>query len=84
MSKILIVEDDKEINKLLADFLHGNGYETVCADEGKKATLLLKKQDFSLVIMDLMLPWVLSEAMDSVISPANDPSLISKLLDKMT
>lgn len=57
MSKILIVEDDKEINKLLADFLQNNGYETVCADEGKKATFLLKKQDFSLVIMDLMLPY---------------------------
>lgn len=57
MSRILIVEDDSEINKLLSDFLQSNGYETVCAEDGKKATLLLKKQDFSLVIMDLMLPY---------------------------
>ncbi|MBE6853241.1 MAG: response regulator transcription factor [Ruminococcus sp.] len=57
MRKILIVEDDSEINKLLADFLQSNGYETVCADDGQKAIMLMKKQDFCLVIMDLMLPY---------------------------
>ena len=39
---------------------------------------------FMLYVMDLMLPWVLPEAMDCVSSPANDPSLISILLDKLT
>lgn len=38
---------------------------------------------FMLYVMDLLLPWVLSEPMDSVSSPANDPSLISKVLDKL-
>ncbi|MBQ8786985.1 MAG: response regulator transcription factor [Oscillospiraceae bacterium] len=57
MSRILIVEDDHEINKLLADFLQKNGYETVSAEDGGKASLLLRKQDFDLVLMDLMLPY---------------------------
>lgn len=57
MSRILIVEDDHEINKLLADFLQKNGYETESAEEGGKASLLLRKQDFDLVLMDLMLPY---------------------------
>ncbi len=57
MSRILIVEDDHEINKLLSDFLQKNGYETDSAEDGGKASLLLRKQDFDLVLMDLMLPY---------------------------
>ncbi|MBP1549573.1 MAG: response regulator transcription factor [Oscillospiraceae bacterium] len=57
MSRILIVEDDHEINKLLADFLQKNGYETNSAEDGGKASLLLRKQNFDLVLMDLMLPY---------------------------
>lgn len=57
MSRILIVEDDHEINKLLADFLQKSGYETESAEDGSKAALLLRKQDFDLVLMDLMLPY---------------------------
>lgn len=57
MSRILIVEDDYEINKLLVDFLQKNGYETDSAEDGGKASLLLRKQDFDLVLMDLMLPY---------------------------
>lgn len=57
MSRILIVEDDHEINKLLVDFLQKNGYETDSAEEGSKASLLLRKKDFDLVLMDLMLPY---------------------------
>lgn len=57
MSRILIIEDDHEINKLLADFLQKNGYETDSAEDGGKASLLLRKQDFDLVLMDLMLPY---------------------------
>lgn len=57
MSKILIVEDDREINKLLADFLQKNGYDTESAEDGSKASLLLNKGNFELVLMDLMLPY---------------------------
>ncbi|MBQ7980441.1 MAG: response regulator transcription factor [Oscillospiraceae bacterium] len=57
MSRILIVEDDSEINKLLADFLQNSSYETESAEDGGKASLLLRKQDFDLVLMDLMLPY---------------------------
>lgn len=57
MSRILIVEDDREINRLLADFLQRNGYETESAEDGSKASLLLNNGNFELVLMDLMLPY---------------------------
>ena len=37
MAKILIVEDDKEINKLVSDFLKDNGYEVLSLFDGLKA-----------------------------------------------
>lgn len=59
--RILIVEDDKEISALLSDFLSRNGFETIVAKEGRAASLLLKQEEFELVLMDLMLPYVSGE-----------------------
>lgn len=58
MKKILIVEDDKEINRLLKDYLQDQGYSIVCAFEGVEAlTILRGNSDFSLILLDLMLPF---------------------------
>lgn len=55
--KLLIVEDDSEIRKLLSDFLTEHGYEVVTASEGRAAARLMREQTFSLILMDLMLPY---------------------------
>lgn len=55
--KILVVEDDKEISKILTSFLNSNGYETVSAIEGNTASLLMKSEEFDIILMDLMLPF---------------------------
>lgn len=55
--RILIIEDDKEINQLLTAFLRENEYETLSAFDGHEATVKMKNQDFNLVLMDLMLPF---------------------------
>ncbi len=55
-NRILIVEDDAQISSLLSSFLEQNGYETITAADGISASLMLKKQDYELVLMDLMLP----------------------------
>ena len=57
MSKILIVEDDKEINKLVSDFLKDNGYEVLSLFDGLKAVDAVKNDNVDLVILDLMLPY---------------------------
>lgn len=59
--KVLIVEDNREISALLADFLSRNEYETMTAFDGNTASALLKKQEFDIVLMDLMLPFVSGE-----------------------
>jgi DNA-binding response OmpR family regulator len=55
--KILIVEDDREINKLLSDFLQENDYETISAYNGREASEKMKTQAYDLILMDLMLPY---------------------------
>ena len=57
MAKILVVEDDKEINKLVSDFLVSNGYEVISLFDGLKATDAVKNERIELAILDLMLPY---------------------------
>ena len=57
-TKVLIVEDDKEISRMMATFLQKQGYETVCAFHGAEALgILTEQKDISLVLLDLMLPF---------------------------
>lgn len=56
MSKILLIEDDKEIGELLSEHLSGYGMTVVCAEKPSEAFEALKSNDFDLVVLDLMLP----------------------------
>jgi DNA-binding response OmpR family regulator len=58
MKKILIVEDDIEINGLITKYLQKEGYDTCSVFNGKDALAGFAKQTFHLVILDLMLPKV--------------------------
>ena len=53
---ILIIEDDENINGLLCNILRRNGYEVQCALNGWEGHELAMKNDYSLIVMDLMLP----------------------------
>ena len=58
MKKILTAEDDKEINRLICEYLSAQGYETLSALNGLDAVRIVRDQnDLSLLILDLMLPF---------------------------
>lgn len=57
MSKILVVEDEKEINKLLSDYLTENGYEVFSLYNGLSVCDTVLKEGIDLVLLDLMLPY---------------------------
>lgn len=61
MDKILIVEDDNDINQLLCKILTKQGYDTTSAYSGTEARLCLSLNSYDLVIMDLMLPGISGE-----------------------
>lgn len=58
MKSILIVEDDKEINCMLSEYLSSQGYETLSVLNGLEAVRTVREQDtLSLLILDLMIPF---------------------------
>ncbi len=57
MNNILIVEDDREINQLLAGFLSESGYGTVSLFDGLHIEETMKQHRFDLVLLDIMLPF---------------------------
>lgn len=61
MSRILIVEDDTNINNMIAEAFVKEGYECIQAFSGTEGLLYAKNDSFSLVIMDLMLPGMTGE-----------------------
>ena len=56
MAKILIIEDNMEIHQMEMDLLAKSGYETVSAFSGTEALLRCEREEFDLIILDLMLP----------------------------
>ena len=54
--RILIVEDDPSISKLIESNLLVAGYEPVCSLDGKQALDVISSQHFDLALCDIMLP----------------------------
>ena len=57
MKKILVVEDDREIRKLLNDYLTEHECEVKEAKDGKEAGDLIREENFDVILMDMMLPY---------------------------
>ena len=56
MQRILVVEDDLDIQELLKNFLQEVGYEIVLANDGVEAISAFSATHFDLVLLDVMLP----------------------------
>ena len=55
-AKIMVVEDDLDEAKLIKMVLEGEGYEAVCAFNGKEALEKLESEKPSLIVLDVMMP----------------------------
>ncbi len=53
---ILVVEDDADIQQLVSYNLIKSGFNVTCADSGEEALEILAAEEFSLILLDLMLP----------------------------
>ena len=56
MRRILIAEDEPDIQELLCAYLRDAGYGTAAAGDGVTALDLFQREAFDLVLLDLMLP----------------------------
>lgn len=58
MFKILVVEDDKELNKTVCSFLNHSGYEAVGCTNANDAYDALYENMFDMIVSDIMMPGV--------------------------
>ena len=56
VSRILVVDDEKEIRNLIEIYLKNEGYEVIKANDGEEALEILEKEDIHLIILDIMMP----------------------------
>ncbi|MEM7816478.1 MAG: response regulator [Candidatus Aenigmatarchaeota archaeon] len=54
--KILVVEDETNITKIITSRLNASGYDVICAYDGEQALYKLTIEKPDLIILDIMLP----------------------------
>lgn len=57
MKSILIIEDHKDVSRMLSEFLSESGYQAETAAAGTDGLKKLKEKNYDLVLLDLMLPY---------------------------
>lgn len=57
MDKILIIEDSKDVNLMLAETLNCAGYNVTSAYTGIDGMNKAKKEEYDLILLDIMLPY---------------------------
>lgn len=65
--RILLIDDELKITRVLAAYLAKEGYQTAVAHDGNQASRLLQIQPFDLILLDLMLPDISGETLCSTI-----------------
>ncbi len=56
--KILLVEDEAVLRESVRDWLKEDGYDVECVETGEEALDRIKKEDFSVLVLDLRLPGI--------------------------
>lgn len=56
MAKILVVEDEKDLNRYVATCLKNNNYDVTVAYDGEEALAKTEENKFDLILTDIMMP----------------------------
>lgn len=76
MQRILVVEDDFDIQELLQNFLQEAGYEVAVANDGVEALSLFADQRYDLIVLDIMLPKIDGYGVCELIRKQSDVPII--------
>lgn len=73
---ILIVEDDKEIRKILNDCLSLAGYNVSEVEDGNRAEIAMRNDNYDLILLDLMMPGLSGEYLIKELRKYSDTPVI--------
>ncbi len=85
-SKILIIDDEKEIRSLLEEYFEEDGHTVDCAHDGHEGVEKVKSFDPSIILLDMRMPGMSgSEALKKIKELTPSPVLcISAVVDNNT
>ena len=78
MQRILVVEDDFDIQELLQNFLQEAGYEVAVANDGVEALSLFAGERYDLIVLDIMLPKIDGYGVCELIRKQSDVPMMPK------
>jgi len=55
-NKVLIIDDDEKLCKLLKEYLEENGFKVIALADGSDVKKTLQKESLKMIILDIMLP----------------------------
>jgi len=73
MLNILIVEDEEAIANLIHMNLSDEGYHCTCAFDGKQGANLIEKNNYDLILLDIMLPEIDGYELLEYVKPLSTP-----------
>lgn len=76
MEKILIIEDNEDLNAMMVKFLRSNGYATQSAYDGVSGESMAVNGDYDLILLDIMLPYKSGDQILNVIRHSSDKPII--------
>ena len=74
--KILVVEDEKDISGLISYNLSKEGFKVSVSSDGEDALRVVRKEKFSLIILDLMLPGIKGMELCKILKSSEETSFI--------
>ena len=57
-ARILIIDDEESIRKILSEYLERLGYQVITAADGLEGLDCIKQENYDLIIIDIRLPYV--------------------------
>lgn len=84
MSRLLIIEDDVNINEMLQEAFGKKGYEVLSAYSGTEGILRIEKETYQMVILDLMLPGMDGQqVLKNIREKSNVPVIVLSAKDEL-
>lgn len=79
-SKILAVDDERDILELISYNLNKEGFRVSVSTDGEEALRLIKQDKFDLILLDLMLPGIQGMELCKILKASKDTSSIPVIM----
>jgi CheY-like chemotaxis protein len=70
VARVLVADDNRQFVEMLCATLHDAGHEVASASSGLAVTSLLEREDFDVLVLDVLMPGMSGDAVAELLSRA--------------